>query len=85
MARRIEGDAVRPLAGLRVPALGDAAPLEQAEQVERRLERQIVHDLVGGKLGDLDDDLAGQLAKILRQVGIGFQRQDSISSIEGDS
>src|SRR4051812_42495914 len=52
----VEGDAVRAFAGLRVPALGDAAALEQAKQVERGLQRQVVHDLVGGKFRDLDDD-----------------------------
>ncbi len=71
----IERDAVRPLAGRGVPALGDAAALEQAEQVERRLQREIVHDLVGRELGDLDDDLAGELAEFAGQVGVGFQRQ----------
>ena len=43
----VERDAVRPLAGLRVPALGDAAPLEQAEQIEGRLQRQVVISSVG--------------------------------------
>ena len=72
----VERDAVRAFAGGRVPAFRDAAALEQAEQVERGFQRQIVHDLLGRKLGDLNDDLAGQRAKVRRQMRIGFQRQD---------
>ena len=71
----IERHAVGSFAGGGVPALGDAAPLEEAEQVERRLQRQVVHDLLVGKFGDLDDNLAGEGTKILRQVSIGFERE----------
>ena len=38
-------------------------------------QRQVVHDLVGRKIGDLDDDLASELAELFRQMGIGLQRQ----------
>src|SRR5689334_21526610 len=71
----VERDAVRPLAGLGVPALGEAASLEQAEQIERRLQGEVVHDLVGRELGDQDDDLAGELAEVIRQMRIGLQRE----------
>src|SRR5690606_29668067 len=72
----VERYAVGPFARRRVPPFGDAAPLKQAQQVEGRLERKIVHDLVSGKFRNLDDDLAGQPAKFLRQVRIGLQCEE---------
>jgi len=70
----VERDAIDLIAGRRVPQLGDAAPFEEPEQIERRLEPQIVGDVLGREFGDADLDVAGQLAELARQVRIGFPR-----------
>ena len=36
-------------------------------------QRQVVHDLVGRKIGELDDDFPGEGAELVGQVGIGFE------------
>ena len=71
----IEADAVRHLAGFHGETLGNAAPLEKAEQVEGRFQRHILENLVIGEVFDLDGQIGRQLAKLVRQVAVGLHCQ----------
>src|SRR5690554_6898284 len=66
----IERDAVRELSRLHREALAEPAALEEAEEIEGRLKRHVLEDVVGGEIGEKNDDLAGQRPKIAGQTRI---------------
>src|SRR5690606_14060684 len=71
----IQGDPVRPFPGLRVPFLRQSPPFEQSEQIKGSFQSEIVDYIIVGKIRDANDDLAGQLAKFLRQLPVCLMRQ----------
>lgn len=70
----VERDAVRAFAGLQAEPFADAAPFKKAEQVEGRFQPHILNDLVFGKIANLDDDIAAQRTKLLRQMSKSVNR-----------
>ncbi len=70
----VERDAVGAFAGLQAETLTDATTFEKAEQIKRRFQPHILDDLIVRKVGDLDDDVAAQRTKLLRQMRKSFNR-----------
>ena len=64
----IEQDPVRHVAAFDRETLRQAAAFEETQQVEGRFQRHVLENVVVGKLGQLDDQVAGQHAEFLRQM-----------------
>ena len=69
-----QGDPVWRVACLQAESLADALPLEQPHQVERRIKAHVLDDLIIGKIGNLDDEIAAKRTKFLRLARKGFDR-----------
>src|SRR5690606_38642586 len=70
----IERDTVWAFAGLQAETFPNAASFKKAEQVEWGFQPHVLDDLIVRKVGNLDNDVAAQRAKLLRQMRKSFNR-----------
>lgn len=64
----VESDEVRELEGLKDEKLEDEEKLKKEEKVEGSLKKNIINDMVLGKIENMDDDIEEKRKKILRKM-----------------
>jgi hypothetical protein len=79
----VEQHPVGQFAGLDGEPFGQPAALEQAEQIERRLQPHVLEDIVIGEIRHDDGHVAVWARKSIGQFGIGIYGPDSNSASDG--